>query len=398
MKARILFYVQHLLGIGHLARASRIGAALAGHGFAVTMVTGGLPVHGFPGPGVDHVALEPVAAAPEGFSGLVDVQGRPVDEALKARRRDRLLAVLSETVPHAVVIEAFPFGRRQVRFELLPLLDAIAAAERPPLLATSVRDILQERAKPGRDAETVDLLNRHFDLVMVHGDPAFARLEDTFPLARDIRPPVAYTGLVTGKPATPLAPAVPAADRYDVLVSAGGGAAGARLVAAGVEAARRLPGLRFGLITGPNLPQAAFEEAAARAPASLSLMRFRDDFPALLASAGLSVSQAGYNTVGDILGTGCRSLLVPFAEGGETEQSARAARLERLGLATVVEERDLTGETLAAAVGAALARPKPPAAALNLDGARGAVRVLEAALRDRNAAARAGGIRPGRSA
>ena len=48
---RILFYVQHLLGIGHLARASRVAGALAEDGFAVTVVTGGTPVPGFPGRG-----------------------------------------------------------------------------------------------------------------------------------------------------------------------------------------------------------------------------------------------------------------------------------------------------------------------------------------------------------
>ena len=73
-----------------------------------------------------------------------------------------------------------------MRFELLPLLEAIAAMKPRPALVTSVRDILQERTKPGRDAETVEILNRHFDLVMVHGDPVFAKLADTFPLASSI--------------------------------------------------------------------------------------------------------------------------------------------------------------------------------------------------------------------
>jgi glycosyltransferase involved in cell wall biosynthesis len=54
---RVFFYVQHLLGIGHLARASRIARALAEDGFDVTMVTGGTPVSGFPGPEVRHLAL-----------------------------------------------------------------------------------------------------------------------------------------------------------------------------------------------------------------------------------------------------------------------------------------------------------------------------------------------------
>ncbi len=50
----IFFYVQHLLGIGHIARASRIANALARDGFDVTVVTGGLPVPGFPGEGREN--------------------------------------------------------------------------------------------------------------------------------------------------------------------------------------------------------------------------------------------------------------------------------------------------------------------------------------------------------
>ncbi|MGO6906718.1 glycosyl transferase, partial [Rhizobium ruizarguesonis] len=49
---RIFFYVQHLLGIGHIARASRIANALVKDGFDVTVVTGGLPVPCFPGEGI----------------------------------------------------------------------------------------------------------------------------------------------------------------------------------------------------------------------------------------------------------------------------------------------------------------------------------------------------------
>ena len=41
---RVFFYVQHLLGIGHLVRASRIAQALQAAGFDVTLVTGGSAV------------------------------------------------------------------------------------------------------------------------------------------------------------------------------------------------------------------------------------------------------------------------------------------------------------------------------------------------------------------
>ena len=101
-----------------------------------------------------------------------------------------------------------------------------------------------------------------------------------------------------------------------------------------------------------------------------ALVRFRQDFPSLLKGAELSISQAGYNTVCDILQAQCRSILVPFTAGGETEQSVRATRLEALGLAIALPENGLNADILGNAIEAALARPKPSAHKLDLNGAR----------------------------
>ena len=40
---------------------------------------------GFPGPGVAHVALPPVTSGDQTFSGLADLDGRPVDDARLAQ-------------------------------------------------------------------------------------------------------------------------------------------------------------------------------------------------------------------------------------------------------------------------------------------------------------------------
>lgn len=386
-KRRVFFYVQHLLGIGHLARASRIANALVERDFDVTMVTGGLPVPGFPGEGVKTIALPAVAAGDKGFSGLSDAAGNPVTRAFQEHRKELLIDTFRRVQPDTVIVEAFPFGRRQMRFELLPLLDAIAAMERRPLVATSLRDILQERTKPGRAEETVELVKAHFDLVLVHGDPAFARIEETFPLAREVEDKVVYTGLVAPPP-----PAAPS-ETFDILVSAGGGAVGKELIGSALEAARLLPeGLSWCLVTGPNLPQADFEALAASAPKRVSLFRFRQDFASLLAGSRLSVSQAGYNTVCDILRAGCGSLLIPFTAGGETEQSTRAERLERLGLAAVLPEEDVAPHELARRIETMLARPRPDLPPLDLDGAMKTAMVLEDRLQQRET------VRPSRSA
>src|SRR5918994_34559 len=90
---RVLLYVQHLLGIGHLVRASRIASALKGAGFDIAVAMGGVPVSGFPADDIEVIALPPLKTAP-GFSALLDAQDRVVSEEAKHRRRGLLLSAL----------------------------------------------------------------------------------------------------------------------------------------------------------------------------------------------------------------------------------------------------------------------------------------------------------------
>jgi len=71
-----MFYVQHLLGIGHLQRALRISEALVHEGIGVTLVCGGPPVALPRDPSIDLVQLTPIRARDARFD-LVDSAGRP---------------------------------------------------------------------------------------------------------------------------------------------------------------------------------------------------------------------------------------------------------------------------------------------------------------------------------
>jgi predicted glycosyltransferase len=76
----------------------------------------------------------------------------------------------------------------------------------------------------------------------------------------------------------------------------------------------------------------------------------------LLGGALVSVSQAGYNTVLDVARSGARCVLVPYADNGETEQRARAARLRELNLAVTVDDDPVSPTALAAAIDTAASR------------------------------------------
>ena len=375
MMPRVFFYVQHLLGIGHVFRALRIAHGLRDAGFAVDLVLGGVPVSGLDTTGLNVIQLQPLKAGPDGFSALVTETGAPADAAVKARRTADLLAAFARSQQDVVLIEAFPFGRRQMRFELMPLLEAAHACVNRPRIVASIRDILQESTKPGRAQETLDVLTTWFDRVIVHGDSALVRLEETFPLAGQIAPMIAYSGMVVPpKPAASVMPTQVA----DVVVSAGGGAVGARLIAAAIAAKPKTSQAtaRWMALTGPNADAADFARLAAQgAEVGVKVERFVPDLSAVLARARLSVSQAGYNTVADILVAGCPAVFVPFAAGGETEQTLRAQLLQKRGIGISVSEEALTPDALSAAVDQALALP-PPTLRLDVDGAANTARIL----------------------
>ena len=162
-RADILFYVQHLLGIGHLRRAAAIAKALDAAGPRVLFVTGGPPVPDLDAGGARRLQLPALMSRDEAFSALVDAEGRPLDEAWKADRRDRLLAAYRSARPKIVLIEMFPFGRRQLRFELLPLLEAARTSEPRPAIVCSVRDILNLQTKPEKTAWILETLERCFE-------------------------------------------------------------------------------------------------------------------------------------------------------------------------------------------------------------------------------------------
>src|SRR5262249_25649144 len=82
----------------------------------------------------------------------------------------------------------------------------------------------------------------------------------------------------------------------------------------------------------------------------------------------LSISMAGYNTCMNVLTTGCRALVLPFAMPGNEEQTIRATKLEQLGLLQVIQPTELAPEALAEKIRASLAM-EPPRHRLDTRGA-----------------------------
>lgn len=378
MKPRVLFYCQHLLGIGHLTRSLAICAELV-RDCEVHFIQGGPDVgHAFNHPVFKHANFQrhaiPALMMDETTSALYDPVGSLSPEELLAKRRVALENITALTSFDAVLTELFPFGRNKLRSEILDLVKRVKVCNPRAFVACSVRDILVEKDDDGaRARKSAALVNAHYDAVYVHSDPAVVTFDETFSEAGAIRAKIVYTGFVSESgrcrhwPTTLRQP--------QVLVSQGGGIVGGELLIAAAEAACEWPNLTFYLVPGPNAPaelRAHLTRLTAEAesgirPANIRIGAFTADFEEELARSRLSLSLAGYNTVMNLLSTRTPALVLPYL--ANHEQSFRARKLEALGLLKIITPSDLSVTRLTRLVREQLAS-EPPEMEIDLQGAR----------------------------
>lgn len=372
---RVLVYVQHLLGIGHLHRTSLITRALAGGGFDVTVVSGGVPEASVDFGSVKFIQLEPIKTDHE-FGALYDKSGRVIDDKFRRMRKTRLIGIVNQAQPKLVLIETYPFGRRQMRFELLPLLEHLRhTAEFRPIVASSIRDVIQPKTNPARIREVLSVVDKYFDLIIVHGDETFITFEESFPEADNFKAKIIYSGYVvkslnqeSGR------------NRIEnsILVSAGGGAVGEKIYTTVLDASRSRLGKNFQwhMLVGNNFADAEFNALLDCQHPKLKIERNREDFLQLLSRCSLSISQAGYNTMMDLLLTNTPALVVPFEGIAEREQLIRASLFEQHGCVKLLREHELGSERLMQAIDEVAGRPVS-GLKIKMDGAQRMVDILK---------------------
>src|SRR3546814_1298106 len=89
-------------------------------------------------------------------------------------------------------------------------------------------------------------------------------------------------------------------------------------------------------VTGHHMRAEVADHLRAMRRPNLVVETMRPDLPALMAGATLSISQAGYNTLLELLAVRARAVVVPFEGGVETEQRLRAGLLADVGALELV--------------------------------------------------------------
>ena len=252
---RILQYCQHVLGIGHFFRTLEICRALSDH--EVVLVTGGARIDiNLPGH-IQEVSLPSLLMDKE-FKNLLTGEKKNSVPEIKQERRRALFKLYKETAPDLFMIELYPFGRGAFSFEIDPVLKGIRyGILKPARVVCSLRDILVDKKKytPSYEARVVASLNRYFDALLIHADPALLKLDETFSRVNAVTIPVVYTGFVT--------PAPPAGARAKlrkklgikdteplIVASLGGGRVGEALLEAVIKAFKHLEFAKQGVSSG----------------------------------------------------------------------------------------------------------------------------------------------------
>jgi predicted glycosyltransferase len=386
---KLMFYCQHILGMGHLIRSMEIVRGLTTE-FEVCFINGGEVIEDFQAPPSVQVVNLPAIKTDTEFRELQVVNLNLSLEEAQALRQQQLLSTLHTFQPDILVIELFPFGRRRFSFELIPLIEAAKAQNTK--IVSSLRDIVVTKQNQARhEAKIVRLINQYFDQVLIHGDPSLHPLEESFSRINDLNCDVRYTGYVVQQPEhTPLTPAdqltLSQADPM-ILVSVGGGRFGHELLDCVVKTAAilklQLPH-HFHVFTGPFMPADKFEalQTAVCNQPNLHIRRYTPNLLAYMNKADLSISMSGYNTTMNILTTGVRAMMLPFTGNDDQEQTLRVQRLSQLGIAHQISPEELRPDRFATAIMAHL-HHTPAQIEVNLNGVGNTARYLQALATDK---------------
>jgi len=202
--------------------------------------------------------------------------------------------------------------------------------------------LLEQNAHPGL---TNRLLARFADKICV----AFPESIAYFPADKTIE---------TGNPVRPPATKPRSEARGFSLLLFGGSAGAHHLNDIGVDAVARLGASELSILhqTGE-----ADLEAVKRRYAELGIAAdvraFIDDMAAAYAAADLVVCRAGATTLAELTALGKPAVLVPYPYAADDHQRKNAESLVKRGAATMILDRELTAERLAAAITELRAEP-----------------------------------------
>ncbi len=366
---KIVLYSHDTFGMGNIRRTLLLAQDFVAEypGASILILTGSPMIHAFRIPkGIDYIKLpcldrlEAEQYAPRYLSSC--------PEEVKETRE----AILRESVlrfnPDLIVVDKRAAG---VDGELLPTLHALRHNGRHTKLVLGVRDILDDPERTRKvlaSNGSFEVIDEFYDEVWIYGSKAIFDTTKEYAFPESIIQKTYYCGYLK----RPTVSAERSEGPPRILITTGGGGDGSDLIEAYLTGLSTLPrnvALRSTVIFGPQMPQARRLEILRRFDymADVNFLEFEADIANRYAESDVVVSQAGYNTVCELLSFCRRAILVPRSEPVR-EQLIRARLMAERGFFEYIEPRDLKPESIISKVLIALASSSTTSTTLDLDG------------------------------
>jgi predicted glycosyltransferase len=364
---RVLFYSHDAFGLGHIQRTLAIAASLARQRPEVSMLalTSAIcpEVQRLP-PSFDYVRLP---------ARVHD--GRPGGKAETATfrhmgtvRESIIMATAGAYRPQLLIVDELPPG---LGGELRGVLQLLRRSSPRVEIVLALKDIISEPASLRQYWQTSGsyrLAEEVYDQILVFGDRRIGDPIADLEMSASVAAKTTFCGyLFDASPADGAAEVrarlgLADSDAPLIIVTVGGGADGAPVVRAYLEAVRTHLRSRVAsfVTTGPLL-SAVERDQLVRLAAGLpevTIVPYAQGLRAYLEAADLVVAMGGYNTTCEVVGLGKRAIVVPRERW--QEQVIRAERVAQLGLVSVLRAADLSPASLARSIESMLGSSPPP--------------------------------------
>ncbi len=190
----IFIHCNYVYGIGHFVRVAELSRGLCEH-FEIYLINGGEPV-----PNYNISAELNYIQIPAIYSVEKQQRLMPVDQNLNLKqclsmRSSIIMKLVFKVKPHILITETFPFGPL-FENEAISLITQVKKNNPQSKIISSVRDVILTKEGSARDSHTCFLINKWYDLIIVHGDPNIVPFKSSFPMVEKIQIPLCYTGYI----------------------------------------------------------------------------------------------------------------------------------------------------------------------------------------------------------
>ena len=344
-----MIHCQYVYGIGHFVRSIELAKGLCNY-FSVSILNGGESVPNFDIPSEINLIPLPAIYKQENVSYLSPVDSTYSIEECFKKRRDIIENSLSNLKPEIIITEHFPFGLL-FEDEVVQLISSAKSLNSNVKVVCSVRDIIESASGNIKDNITVKLLNKWYDLLLIHGDEKYFHLKNTFSRYNEISIPNYHTGYIVKR--------IEQKVKTDnlkpiILASIAGGRLGKELLNVLIKnhsAVNKKTTHKLILFTGAF--ESSFEELTDEIKKlsynDIELFAFdRESYLGYFSQADLVISLGGYNSIIESISNRKRLLVYQreFTQGNE-EQDLRLNLFKEMGVLNVISSKDLNNCNLA---------------------------------------------------